>query len=954
MANDDLLVRNAIERLGVNASIEWIRQCIAYHRTLDAANSTTASERDIAQFAWDMYLLADFRILDPKPMLPNSVATPHKQRLFKDVGGEDSVGGGGAVLQILEIHDIGISSFKMLEACEAVGVAGDQPGGFLVEKTLPRGMISLEVTDGVRKMSAILMDPIAGIAMEMKLGAKIRVRDAEVRHGVLQLFRSNTTLLGGEIASMNQHPRRLTIMNQMKKRLGLPLDPMPTTSNNTSPASETLVISKPTLQSTVPSFGINSGVNISNNTTSVASFNSGWKNPQSAVSSLDAVPSIATLPNPQQPRNPFMASRESEARPQIQQPNPVRKSRSPPPPPMPMRSKANQHQEEMDTYRQMQRDQEPQWDLMQELELDDISRDGPADWEVMSQLSVEGSNKHKEKSIDRDSPPLIATKSPAKRGLLTRRTTSLRSPHSQHQKSQQQLLEKSRDSSWEVETNPFLNDSPTQKRSRSIESEDAAKTRRGAAGLDYVDLSRGSSPLRGSPRALSRKRPLQSSPLKAKAQLKLDLATNRDFDFQVDDAYTANIRFENGFDEDYGLQPPPPPAFDHGLTGHDDDSPKDATEWEDGRGREVGKKRRVSPERESADQDLYSNRRRSRSFSTSHWIEEDVKLEVKVEKDSKRYDGELDAQEPDAAVKSEKDGTVQRFGQVPIDDISSRVRPVSPELSNPKIEAEPGRSMEAQGLFNNGVIDLSSDEDDQDDNEGAATKAARRDRDVRGLDIHPVKIKADPEDSPLLSRTKIPIASVPTPPVRRSLSRSNSVQSVGQATEPLVYVKKEETLLEFDFEDGDDFGGLVERTRLIPEVELNHVKSHVLNKEEVKARAHVHKLGKFSLTTQAVSIPIFLLPAKSVNGNALTPDESPTKTVLEAVLEQSVVEPFTELSLGEFRDLLRFKNENKVMEAVKKLRTRLGMADTVECQFRGMRSGILVVRDLKILTEKRH
>ncbi|KAF9927365.1 hypothetical protein BGZ67_007541 [Mortierella alpina] len=943
MANDDLIVRNAIQRLGVNASIEWTRQCIAFHRTLHAANSTTASESDIAQFAWDMYLLADFRILDPKPMLPSSIATPHKQRLFKDVGGEGGAGGGGVVLQILEIQDIGISSLKMLEACEAVGVAGDQPGGFLVEKTLPRGMIGLEVTDGVRKMNAILMEPIAGIAMEMKLGAKLRVRDAEVRHGVLQLFRSNTTLLGGEVASMNKHPRRLTIMNQMKKRLGLPLDPMPKISSDSSPASETQVIARSTLHNTAPSFGTNGGLNINNNTTSGASFNSGWSNPQAAVSSLDAVPSVTTLPNPQQLRNLFIAPKESEARPKLSH------SRSPPPPPLP--PKSNEHQEEMDAYRQMQRDQEPQWDLMQDFELDDIGLDSHADWEVMSQLSIDGSDKHKEKSIERGSPPLIATKSPAKRGLLTRRTTSLRSPHSQHQKSQQLLLERSRGGSWEVETNPFLDDGRMQKRSRSIETIDGEKPRRGVAGSDYFDLSRGSSPLRGSPRAHSKKRPLPSSPLKAKAQLRLDLETNHDFDFQVDDAHTADMRFENGLVEDYGL-PPPPPNFDHGSTGHDDESYKNTTGWEYDRGKEVGKKRRVSPERESTDQDLYSNRRRSRSFSTSHWIEEDIKLKVKVEKDSKCYDDTHGVQNLDTALKTEKGA--QQFGQDQIDDISSRVRPVSPELLNPKIKAEPVTSKEGQGAFNCAVIDLSSDEDGQDDDGGATTTAASQDRDIRGLDIHPIKIKADPEHSAFLSRTKLPIASVPTPSERQSMSRSNSVQSVGQATEPLAYVKKEETLLEFDFEDGDDFGGLVEKTRLIPEVELDHVKSHVLNNEEVKARARVHKLGKFSLTTQAVSISILLLPAKTAKGYGLTPDELPTKTILEAVLEQSVVETFTELSLNEFRDLLRFKHEDKVREAVAKLRTRLGKADTVECQFRGMRSGIVVIRDLKILTEKRH
>ncbi|KAF9573700.1 recQ-mediated genome instability protein 1 [Mortierella alpina] len=953
MANDDLLVRNAIERLGVNASIEWTRQCIAFHRSLDAANSATASEQDIAQFAWDMYLLADFRILNPKPILPSSIATPHKQRLFKDVGGDGTAGGGGVVLQILEIQDIGISSLKMLEACEAVGVAGDQPGGFLVEKTLPRGMISLEVTDGVRKMNAILMEPIAGIAMEMKLGAKLRVRDAEVRHGVLQLFRSNTILLGGEVASMNQHPRRLTIMNQMKKRLGLPLDPMPTTSSNTSSASETQLIARPTLHSTAPGFGTDSGLNSSKNTANNASFNSSWRNPQAAVSSLDAVPSITTLSNPQNSRNPFMVSNESEARNQIHHlPKPIRNSRSPPPPPL-RSNKSNQHQEEMDPYRQLQRDQEPQWDLMQDLELEDIGLDDHADWEVMSQLSIEGSNKYKEKSVDRDSPPLIATKSPAKRGLLTRRTTSLRSPHTQHQRSQQQLLEKSRGGSWEVETNPFLDDGQTQKKSRGIEANGAEKSRRGAAGSDYFDLSRGASPLSGSSRTHSKKRPLSSSPLKAKSQLKLDLETKQDFDFQIDDAYTANMRFENGLDEDYGLLPPPTPVFDHRSTGQDDNSPSNATEWEDDRGKDVGKKRRVSPERESTDQDLFSNRRRSRSFSTSHWIEEDVKVDVKVEKDSSRYNDTLGAQNLDTAVKLEKNAaTSQRSRLDQIDDLSTRVRPVSPELLSPKIKMEPEITKAKQGASNYAVIDLSSDEDGVDDNEDATS--ASRDRDVRGLDIHPMKIKADPEDITVLSRTKLPGASVSSSSARRSLSRSTSVQSVGQATEPLVYVKKEETLLEFDFEDGDDFGGLVERTRLIPEVELDNVKTHVMNKEEVKARARVHKLGKFSLTTQAVSIPILLLPAKGAKEYGVISAESSPKNMLEAVLEQGVVETFTELSLSEFRDLLRFKHENKVREAVGKLRTRLGMADTVECQFRGMRSGIVVIRDLKILTEKRH
>lgn len=49
---------------------------------------------------------------------------------------------------------------------------------------------------------------------------KIRVRNAEVRHGVLQLHPNNTVALGGEVASMNKYPRRLVVMNQIREKLG--------------------------------------------------------------------------------------------------------------------------------------------------------------------------------------------------------------------------------------------------------------------------------------------------------------------------------------------------------------------------------------------------------------------------------------------------------------------------------------------------------------------------------------------------------------------------------------------------------------------------------------------------------------------------------------------------------------------------------------------------------------
>lgn len=62
--------------------------------------------------------------------------------------------------------------------------------------------------------------PSLYIYLPSPVDKQIRIGDIDVRHGVLQLNPSNTVFLGGEVASMNQHPRRLVIMNQMKRRLG--------------------------------------------------------------------------------------------------------------------------------------------------------------------------------------------------------------------------------------------------------------------------------------------------------------------------------------------------------------------------------------------------------------------------------------------------------------------------------------------------------------------------------------------------------------------------------------------------------------------------------------------------------------------------------------------------------------------------------------------------------------
>ncbi|KAG0311556.1 hypothetical protein BGZ99_010084 [Dissophora globulifera] len=730
--------------MGVNASVEWTRQCIAYKHTLDSS-STTTSNQDPAAFIFDMYLLADFRILQATPLLPSTIATPHRQFLFTESGtGSSNSGGssaglqfgrlkGGVILQILEVSDASIGALQMLTACEAIGVAGDHIGGLQVGTALPRGMITLDLTEGVRKVKAMLMEPIQGIAMEMKLGAKIRVRDVEIRHGVLQLYSRNTLLLGGEVASLNLYPRRLMIMNQMKQRLN----------------------------------GINN-----NNVNRTSTVNSLWRNTQTAVNAQDAVAS--TMPQQSTTHNPWRS---------IQ---PGRYSPSPPParqqgPDPELLGLSNDRDDE---YMRMQREQEPEW--------------------------------------------------------------------------------------------------------------------------DYHDDS--------------------------------------DIDFGLPDTDMENANW----DMDVEPQPQPPPRDRDTSMSSGVSSKTKATDdhWNDNEMGGGNKKRRVTPEYESTDQDFYTNRRRSRSFSALQVGEENevkVKTERAQQKDESMYLEKQERIKEDAELRIKKEGekAVSRsandvlekeFDQHDISiaaiDVSNNESMTNTAITSiqsfTKIKIEAARSIRHKGASYHAAIALSSDDENGDDDDGDNDKSNSSIGDRSAEDTHPL------------------------PDFDQDKAGSSFYAKVKLEPEAMVQIKQEETLLEFDMDDEDDFGGLNEVLYMVPDVELNAVGDAVRNGGEVKSKARVSKLGKFSLTTLAVSIPVFLLPTEK-DGSEIVQGESEFR--LEAILDQKVIELLMEYSVAEFRNLVRV-NEHEAKQAVAKMRVRLSEVESVECLFKGLRNNIPVIREMKILSKK--
>ncbi|KAF9439181.1 hypothetical protein BGZ76_009353 [Entomortierella beljakovae] len=812
-----------------------------------------------------MYLLAEFRILEAKPLLPSVIATPHNQNLFTDFGGNNvrlNQSSGGVILQILEIQDIGISSLKMLEACEAIGVTGDQPGGFLIDATLPKYTITLDLTDGVRKMKAILMEPIPGIAMEMKLGAKIRVRDVFVRHGILQLDCSNTFLLGGEVASMNQHPRRLAIMNQMKKKLGLPLDILPG-SGNIDP-SHSISTATPT------SGAIRTISNDIENNTNNASYSNNRSNPVTTVKTPDSVVSTTLFKNSN--RNVRAAS--STVSNPWQSFKPVQRSASP----------EQNFRNERDEYMRMLEEEQPRWGFQEEMDID-LGR-GETKQDTPSDLSTDNIRLNMDDSIKESNSDGFNDGTSIKKEVQTRRTLSLKSPHTRQQG-------KRKADSMGHDTSIYQENERIKIGDNKWRIAGSDTSRRTSPSGDDIDVM-------GSQ--------LEDS--------NFDTPYLMDYDSNTDNMWVgSNIQKES--------------------------SPR--PEREDNAERN---KRRVSPEYEY---DHIASRRRSRPFSPQPQPQPNTEYEqikIKSERESDML----------VHVKSE----VLEFDNVPVTMVerkqegkpSDQINESSDDMVSYPIKSEEKTAVElnrkeiearsTDGASYRAAIELLSDDEDSCIGNGKAQRSNKNDM----PEVEIIKVKSESNTGPFKSTQST-----------QSTVKTEQVTTNGQNNiSEKVHVKQEVTLMEFDMDDDFEFSDITEVVKMIPEVGLEEIDVAVQDGREVKAQARVHKLGKFSLTTLAVSIPVTLLPAipsvqiiRDEFGNSQVVSRAEFK--VDAILDQVVVESLLDCSIHQFRDLVR-SNESEAKKAVGKLRLNLSEAEIVECHFKGLRTNIPVIRDLKILSKK--
>ncbi|KAF9399576.1 hypothetical protein BGX21_005983 [Mortierella sp. AD011] len=554
-------------------------------------------------------------------------------------------------------------------------------------------------------------------------------------------------------------------------------------------------------------------------------------------------------------------------------------------------------QDERDDYMRTLEEQQPQWDFHQDMEMDDIGLPGnDVDWDASSNLSMDDAQRDLDRKMKEISPRLADAKLPLKRGLQVRQSINLKSPFS-HQQSRR------RSDSLEVDTSSTM---------------DHKASNSGGSDGD-MDMSR-ESPCR-------------------------DIFDTNDLSQEID---KFDIKIERGADISRKSSPGIISSSDFGQDPGRFDRLIDA-EMQPQRNADKtrGSKRRISPGYDSGDQDYSTNRRRSRSFVPSPHIEgDDAQIKVKLEKDN----------DPLLNIKKEVDkfvlGGDSRAEEIiprePFDEFSRSpvVADDTPfsdsDMQSVNIKIEKTEIKKSDGASYHAAIELLSD-DDSDDNNGGG-KFSSPDQDISELDIR-TKIKSEPDYTSFIPK-KVIVKSEP-----------ETTYSQSYVSQSRVHIKQEETLLEFDMDDDCDFGGLTEVVHVVPEVELDKVETSVREGKEVKAQARVHKLGKFSLTTLAVSIPITLLPVVSSprGENPAVEDITPailTDSKVEAVLDQPVVELLLDYSITQFRELVRV-NEPEAKKAVGKLRSTLSEVETVECYFKGLRSNIPVIRELKILSKKR-
>lgn len=139
------------------------------------------------------------------------------------------------LVQVLSITDVGVSAYSLLEALR--GRESDPA------VKIPRGMLRIEMCDGVDTLVGYEHTRIDGLSIDTPLGIKLLLRSPRVRKGVLLLTPDNVEIVGGVIPELSD-TRLNKIVDALCSKLGIPVpehpirENIPSASNVVPPAPQ--------------------------------------------------------------------------------------------------------------------------------------------------------------------------------------------------------------------------------------------------------------------------------------------------------------------------------------------------------------------------------------------------------------------------------------------------------------------------------------------------------------------------------------------------------------------------------------------------------------------------------------------------------------------------------------------------------------------------------------------
>jgi len=179
---------------------EWLKHCKDY------CQSKHLNEHDASIEIYKNFIHSDLQTSLSEPKLPDNSTTLTTQKIDRIY-----------LLQIIDIVEIGLSSQSVLqEVEELINERKTNPNKKI---NLKKNMLKLTLSDGQRIIYAVENSSISQFHLDMQLGAKIYVKNAEVVRGVLLLNPENVEFLGGYIPSLVKNDILLYLQEKLKDLL---------------------------------------------------------------------------------------------------------------------------------------------------------------------------------------------------------------------------------------------------------------------------------------------------------------------------------------------------------------------------------------------------------------------------------------------------------------------------------------------------------------------------------------------------------------------------------------------------------------------------------------------------------------------------------------------------------------------------------------------------------------